>query len=183
MKDYKQVLIVLILGFLWLTSCKDKAPEWVDENLLPNNTYWGSASAIVNGEAHVCKSAALMTDDRLDLLIQYDVLPEYRRHRISIDRLPKLEGEYLLPDRVPFWDEQPENVTFGWFSGDAVVATYQQFINGTFVLNVEHLDTLTGDISGTYSGIFVKAFPLDQVNGPDTVRIEQGVFKTKISKQ
>lgn len=182
MKDHKQVITVIIIGLLWLTSCKDKAPELVDENLLPNNTYWGTASAIVNGETHVCKSAALITKDRLVLLIQYDVVPEYRRHLVTIDRLPKLEGEYLLPNRVPLWDEQPENATFGWFSGDAVVASYQQLINGTFVLNVEHLDTLTGDISGTYAGVFLKESPLDHISGPDTVRIEQGIFKTKMSK-
>ena len=181
MKDLTKVLTALTLSLIWLTSCKDNAPEWVDENLLPNNTYWGSASAVVNGETHVCKSAALITKDRLVLLLQYDVVPEYRRHLISIDRLPKLEGEYLLPDRTPLWDDQPENVSFGWFSGDAVVAFYDLLVDSNFMLNVEHLDTITGDISGTYSGIFVKESPLEQINGPDTVRIEHGVFKTKIS--
>ncbi|MFN0173950.1 MAG: hypothetical protein ACKVU0_04810 [Saprospiraceae bacterium] len=120
MKNLLQLLISFFLGLIWLFSCKDKSPEWIDEN--------------------------------------------------------------MLPDRVPLWDEQPEFVTFGWFSGDAKIADYRQLIDSTFLLNIEHLDILTGDISGTYSGVFVKEFPLEQIGGPDTVGIEQGVFKTKISK-
>jgi len=182
MKNLPPLFVAFFLGLISLFSCKDKSPEWIDENLLPNNTYWGTAIAVVNGEAHVCKNAARVYNDRLNILIEYEVIPEYRRHLLTINRLPKLEGEYILPDFVPLWDEQPENVSFGWFSGDAVVASYLQLTDRTFMLNIDQLDTLTGDLSGTYSGVFIKNFLLGQINGPDTVRIEQGVFKTKISK-
>ncbi|MBK6995608.1 MAG: hypothetical protein IPH31_12025 [Lewinellaceae bacterium] len=46
------------------------------------------------------------------------------------------------------------------------------------MLNIDQLDTLTGDLSGTYSGVFIKNF-LGQINGPDTVPLNR-VFLNKI---
>ena len=183
MNNLKTILCAALFTIA-LTACKQKEPELIDENYLPNNTYWGTASAEINGQTYICKSAASLFNKtgKIGIMIAFDIIPDYLRHRVSVNHLPPKTGIYHLPDRV-FWDEQPENVSFGWFSQDALISSYHQLKDSTFLLVVDQLDTISGDISGTYSGVFVTDFPEPENPAPDTVRIVGGVFNTKIGRQ
>ncbi len=185
MKKLTHLIVVFTLSVACLLSCKDKSLDEVDENNLPNNTYWGTANAVVNGETHICKSAASLFNStgKINLTLAFDVIPDYLRHKINIRNLPAKVGDYALADYVPLWDEQPESVFFGWYSQDAVISFYHQMQDSTFLLKVTKLDTVANEISGTYSGVFVTDLPGPENPAPDTVRFEQGVFSTKIGRQ
>lgn len=179
--NYPQIIVSIFI--LALSACKNVDPLITDET--PPPVYWGEASASVNGEMHSCKSAAslFLRTGTIGITIDYEVIPNYLRHRVSIGYLPPILGDYLLQDRLPFVDTQPANVTFAWYSGDAIISPYQQLVDSTFELQITQLDTITNDISGTYAGTFI-ADILEPGNlAPDTIRIEHGTFKTKIGRQ
>ncbi|MFN0034212.1 MAG: hypothetical protein ACKVUS_04035 [Saprospiraceae bacterium] len=160
-----------------LVACKEKIPDPITETPI----YWGEASVVLNGTPNALRSAALIYDGKINLHLEFQIIPNYRRYGIGISKLPQETGIYYPV--IHTIDEEEPNFLFDWPSGDAVLAFYDLMQDSSLIVEIKEFDPATKDISGTYSGEFVKNTP-ELINGsPDTVRMEHGIFKTKISGQ
>jgi hypothetical protein len=183
----KNTLFFLLLSVVVFACKKDEKSVPYEEPEL--TVHWGAASATVNGEGHNLEAAvsnSIKDPNWFSMAIYYFFDKPNHLYCIAVHSLPMAVGTYYPPDSRRYNNPRVFSHSFGWsIGGDSPGGAYKPMSDSSFVLHIDELNMQTGDIAGRFSGAYIKTddySPDSTYYVPDTVRIEDGKFRTKLSR-
>jgi hypothetical protein len=163
--------VILTIILIQLSCRKDPPP-------LPS-IYWGTVSFQKNG--HLWTGSPLATIYQNKIGIQIDSVPEAIIEHLSIHKIPISPGTYPIYSTYIQIDDGLSGAYYSYITFDESKGDYDilESDSSSFV-TLESYDTITKEIKGRFDLIFTKADPPHPIGAPDTIRMTDGVFHTKV---
>ncbi len=172
-------LLAFTLLLCLFDSCNKEEPSW-------EQYYNGFALAKKNGVDWSAHPRAIYFDyDGAKIIaLGFDVFNEYdmQREAFIFNFLPRTAGfSFVYP--TPYDSVGP---TSGYYlrcdDGDVLCGAYRVIPGPDSYINITVYDSLTGDLKGTFAGVYVEDTSYSGNPVPDTIRFTYGYFSTVIQK-
>ncbi|MBK7938463.1 MAG: hypothetical protein IPJ82_15890 [Lewinellaceae bacterium] len=175
-----KTLCKLLLFVFFISSCKkeQKTPQ-------QQYPYWGEVTLVKNGNTWKGQPFAATNKklvDRLDIII--DSLDIYGNswEALSFYKVPRLPGMYRVFNTTSQKQDSLVGSAFYYLEADILYGVYDilEVDSSSFITLISY-DTVTKEIKGTFDVTFIagiKPYP----SAPDTLRLRNGTFHTKVIK-
>lgn len=169
--------VLFLFTIILCSSCKKDPSPPVDPS-----PFWGEASATINGNFWEAQPTAIisfphghgwdMSIDSFDSGIL--------RHILGIYKLPFTPGTYPVINTFAQMDDYMVGASFSYWTADQADGLYTVLeADSSSFVTLQSYDTITKELRGTFEFTFIvshRPYP----NAPDTLRVRNGVFHTKV---
>lgn len=174
------LLIACPALLLTLFSCQKKSEPPIDDS-----PYWGFATALKNGQPwHAEPYAFVNINHGNGLNVGITVLDNHglRREKIELSKVPFAPATSPVINTPPQIDDDKVGAVFLYLDEDVILGYYEilEADSSSFVTLISY-DTLSKEVRGTFDLTFI-AVHKPTPDAPDTLRLRDGVFHTRVIK-
>ncbi len=171
-------MMFLIGAISLFFSCK-KDPAPVEEP----SEYWGIALATINGKAWAAwPTARLNLIYKNNWLIEIDSYDQFNilREGLTLRKIPFLPGTYPIVNSDSQVNDSLVGADFSYWEGDLGLGLYTvlESDSSSFVTLASY-DPVTKELRGIFDITFIVAHR-PYAGAPDTLRVRNGVFHTRV---
>lgn len=173
--------LLLLIALILFISCK-KNPNPVEEP----SKFWGEASATINGTPWAAQPIAwvnlIYKNNWLFSIASFDQAG-ILRESLSVIKVPFTPGTYPIVNSDPQINDSLVGADFTYWEADLALGLYKvlESDSSSFV-TVDSYDSTTKELRGKFDITFIVAhrpYP----GAPDTLRVRNGVFHTKVREK
>lgn len=158
-------------------SCKKDPPQPVEPS-----PFWGEASATINGKVWTAQPTAVVSfphghgwDIAIDSF-EFGILREV----LGIYKLPFTPGTYPVINTIAQVNDSLVGGGFSYWTGDQSDGRYTVLeTDSSSFVTMQSYDSITKELRGTFDLTFI-VFHRPYPAAPDTLRVRNGMFHTKV---
>lgn len=170
-------LFALIVYFF---SCKEEIPPAEEAHV-----YWGTINVEKNGTTWVASPSVSIHSklrDRLNLSFTSFDMYGFKNEKCSIFKVPSYPGTYVLQNTSIQENDSLIGSNYFFVDYDLILGYYNVLeADSSNFVTVLSYDTLSKEVKGTFDITFIVA-QRPYAGAPDTIRLHNGVFHTKVLK-
>ena len=172
----------VLFSFIAITLCASCKKDPVTPIFTKPYPYWGEASATINGKLWTAQPSATVNyihghgwDIEIDSFYS-GIL----RQALGIYKVPFTPGTYPVINTFPQEDDSMVGGDLGYWTADQADGRYTilESDSSSFV-TMQSYDSITKELRGTFDLTFI-VFHRPYPSSPDTLRVRNGVFHTKV---
>ena len=171
----KPALLLLLAVNLFIACKKDPEPS----------RYWGEATAIINGKPWTAHPIAWLSPvSGNNCLIEIDSIDQFAALRQGLDffKVPFKPGTHPVVNSDSQVDDTLVGADFYYLDYDVLYGNYKilEADSSSFV-NLQSYDSITKELRGSFNLTFIAT--LKPAGEPDTLRVRNGTFHTRVREQ
>ena|SRR5687768_13945325 len=152
----------------------------------PIDIYWGTSSLIINNQSFEFKPYFVNTPDNEKINIYLDRFNEYNFHRTHLAFGLIEKSKYILDTLYafdPIGNNANEYSVLNTYIDDGhILGNVYKLMDLDNYLEITSWDSVKNEVKGIFELNFAidSRFVKSDINGPDTIRIKNGTFHTRL---